>query len=61
MVLNLIRHLLRNAGGRWMLPLHCRPWQPVHWWLRHFVRRLLFLTNHGVALSLDREAEQEIH
>jgi hypothetical protein len=44
-----------------MLPLHCRPWQPVHWWLRHFVRRLLFLTIHGVALSLDREAEQEIH
>lgn len=30
-------------------------WQTVYWWLRRFVRRLLFRTIHDIALMLDRE------
>jgi transposase len=55
-VLNAIRYMARSAGGWRMLPLHFGPWQTVYWWLRRFVRRLLFRTIHDVALMLDREA-----
>jgi transposase len=38
-----------------MLPRDFPPWQPVYWWFRRFVRRLLFNTIHDIALMVDRE------
>ena len=56
-VLNAIRYMVRS-GCEWrMLPVHFPPWQTVYWWLRRFVRLLLFRTIHDIALMLDRERE----
>lgn len=38
-----------------MPPNDFPPWQTVYWWFRGFVRRLLFLSTHDIALVLDRE------
>ena len=54
-VLNAIRTMARSGGGWRMLPVHFGPWRTVHWWLRRFMRRLLFQTIHDIALMPDRE------
>lgn len=38
-----------------MPPNDFPPWQTVYWRFRGFVRRLLFLTTHDIALMPDRE------
>ena len=52
-VLNALRYLARTGGGWRMPPNDCPPWQTVYWWVRRFMRRLLFRTIHDVALMLD--------
>jgi putative transposase len=41
-VLNAIRCMARSGGGWRMLPIHFGPWQTIYWWVRRFIRRLLF-------------------
>jgi putative transposase len=53
-MLNAIRYMARRGGWR-MLPTNFGPWQTVYWWLRRFVRRMLFRTIHDVSLMPDRE------
>lgn len=55
-VLNAIRYMVRSASGWRMLPVHFGPWQTVCWWLRRYVRRLLFGTIHDAAVMPDPEA-----
>jgi putative transposase len=57
-VLDALRYLARTCGNWRMLPNDSPPWQAVYWWLRRFVRRLLFRTIHDVALMLDRERQE---
>ena len=54
-VLNAIRYMTRSGGGWRMLPKDFPPWQTVYWWLRRFVRVMLFRTIHDIALMMDRE------
>jgi transposase len=50
-VLNAIRYMTRSGGGWRMLPKDFPPWQTVYWWVRRFVRLMLFRTIHDIALS----------
>ena len=54
-IINAIRYIARSGGGWRMLPINFSPWQTVYWWLRRFVRLLLFRTIHDIALMMDRE------
>ena len=54
-MLNAIGYMARSGGGWRTLPTDFGPWQPVYWWFRRFVRRMLFLTIHDVSLMLDGE------
>lgn len=54
-VMNAIRTLGRTGCGWRMLPKDVPPWQTVYWWLRRFVRLMLFRTIHNAAVTIDRE------
>jgi len=52
--MNATRSLTRTGCGWRMLPKDFPPWRTVCWWFRRFVRLMLFLTIHNIAVMIDR-------